>query len=189
MQGLSKLIAGDSLDFSTEVAGYPATDGWTLKYRLVPRFSTPTQAPIELTAATYQTTGYRVQEGPSDTEGWAAGAYSWSSWVEQAGQRITLEQGRELTIAANPVTTAQGYDVRTDAAIALANVRAVLKGVATANVLRYSINGRSLERYSIPDLIALEQKLVQDVKRESSAAAAAAGQSRRRQVFVRMGRA
>jgi hypothetical protein len=65
MQGITKLIAGDSLDFTTSVASYPATDGWTLKYVLAPRFTTPAQSPITLTAATYEVTGYRVQVGPS----------------------------------------------------------------------------------------------------------------------------
>lgn len=188
MQDISTLVSGDSLDFTTTVADYPATDGWTLKYRLVPRFSTPVQAPITLTATTYETSGYRVQAGPSETV-WEPGAYSWSSWVEQSGQRVTVETGRELTVAANPATSVQGFDVRTDAKTALDNVRAVLKGVATANVLSYTVAGRSLSRYSIPDLIALEQKLVQDVKRECNAAAMAAGTASRKQVYVRMGRA
>ena len=46
---LQEIIAGDTLDFSVTVPDYPATDGWTLKYRLTPQFSTPTQAPIVLT--------------------------------------------------------------------------------------------------------------------------------------------
>jgi hypothetical protein len=31
--------AGDTLDFTTSVPDYPASAGWTLKYRLVPRTS------------------------------------------------------------------------------------------------------------------------------------------------------
>lgn len=188
MQGISKLIAGDSLDFTTDVASYPASDGWTLKYRLVPRFESPAQAPITLTASTYETDRYRVQAGPSETADWATGAYGWASWVEQSGQRITLEQGGELTVAPDPAEAAQGTDVRSDAQIALANVRAVIRGVASKNVLRYTINGRSLEHYSIPDLLQLEAKLVNDVKAESNLAAMLAGQASRRKVFVRMGR-
>jgi hypothetical protein len=33
---LSTLIVGDTLDFTDQVPLYPATDGWTLKYRLIP---------------------------------------------------------------------------------------------------------------------------------------------------------
>ena len=40
--GLEKLVAGDTLDFTDTVPDYPPADGWTLKYRLIPQFSTPT---------------------------------------------------------------------------------------------------------------------------------------------------
>ena len=33
----SLFYAGDTLDFTTSVAAYPASAGWTLKYRLAPR--------------------------------------------------------------------------------------------------------------------------------------------------------
>ena len=31
------LVAGDTWDWTTAVDGYPATDGWMLKYYLTPR--------------------------------------------------------------------------------------------------------------------------------------------------------
>ena len=91
MHGLTKIISGDSVDFTTSVAAYPATDSWALSYRLVPRFATPVQAAITLTATTYEVSSYRVQVAPSTSATWAAGAYSWASYVSKAGQRITLE--------------------------------------------------------------------------------------------------
>ncbi|HYC00355.1 MAG TPA: hypothetical protein VEC57_14555 [Candidatus Limnocylindrales bacterium] len=181
---MPRLIAGDSLSFETTVSAYPADQGWTLKYRLVPRFTSPVQAPITLTATTYQTSGYQVMVAPGTTALWTAGIYGWSSWVEKTGERITLESG-EITVAPDPATSAQGLDTRTDAAIALANVRAVIQGVASKNVLKYEINGRSLEHYSIPDLITLEQKLSRDVAREENAAGMAMGLKNRRQIMVR----
>lgn len=33
------LIVGDTLDFVTSVPAYPASSGYTLKYRLIPRVS------------------------------------------------------------------------------------------------------------------------------------------------------
>jgi hypothetical protein len=184
MRDVHRLVAGDSLSFETSIADYPASAGWTLKYHLVPRFSTPSQAPVTLTASTYEVDGYQAQVAPGTTALWVPGAYGWSSWVERTGERITLEQG-ETTVAPNPATSAQGLDTRSDAVIALANVRAVLKGVATQNVLSYTIAGRSLERYSIPDLIKLEAKLATDVAREDNAAGMAAGLKSRRRIMVR----
>lgn len=188
MQGISKLISGDSLDFATTVDKYPATDGWVLKYVLVPRFTTPTQAAITLTAATYQTSRYRVQVTPSETAAWQPGAYSWASYVEQAGQRITLEQGSELTVAPNPAAIAQGVDVRSSAEQALAAVKALLLGKATSGQASYRINGRQLDSYPMADLLMLQSQLQADVVRERRAAALAAGRPNPSRFGVRLAR-
>ena len=170
MQGISKLIAGDSLDFTTEVAKYPADEGWTLKYRLVPRFTSPAQAPITLTATTYETSGYRVQLDTTSTAAWAAGVYSWASWVEKTGQRVTLEQGGELTVAPDPNAITAGTDLRSDAEVALAAIKALIKGKATTGQEHYQINGRELRSYPLPDLIRLQSRLEREVNAERAAA-------------------
>lgn len=189
MQGITKLIAGDSLDFNTEVADYPATDGWTLKYRLTPRFTTPAQAAITLTAATYQTTGYRVQAGPSETA-WEAGVYSWASWVEKTGSRVTLEQGAELTVAPDPTTMAVGTDQRSDAVKALASAKAALTAYTASNgaVEEYAINGRRMRFRAAGDIVALISHLQGEVLREQRAAAHLAGQANPSRFGVRLAR-
>lgn len=189
MQGITKLIAGDSLDFTTEVADYPATDGWTLKYRLTPRFTTPAQAAITLTATTYQTTGYRVQAGPSET-GWEAGAYSWASWVEKSGARVTLEQGAELTVAPDPTAMAAGTDLRSDAVKALAAAKGALAAFTASNgaVEEYTINGRRMKFRAAADIVALISHLQGEVVREQRAAAIAAGQANPGRFGVRLAR-
>jgi hypothetical protein len=184
MQGITKLIAGDSLDFTTSVASYPATDGWTLKYVLAPRFTTPAQSPITLTAATYEVTGYRVQVGPSITATWQPGAYSWASYVEKTGARVTLEQGGELTVAPDPATLAAGADLRSDAAKALANIEAYLENSGNLAAAEYSIAGRQLKRHSIPDLLALREKYRAEVMRENATRTGGHPPGR---IFVRFG--
>src|SRR3954468_18180912 len=107
-------VAGDTLDMQVTVPDYPSTDGWTLKYRLTPRFSTPTQAPIDITATANADGTYQLQKAPSDT-GWVPGAYGWARGVEKSGARQTLtssEDQGEVQVRQNPATTAQGYDSR-----------------------------------------------------------------------------
>ena len=189
MQGISKLIAGDSLDFTTEVADYPATDGWTLKYRLTPRFTTPAQAAITLTAATYQTTGYRVQAGPSETA-WEPGAYSYVSWVEKTGSRVTVERGGELTVAPDSATMAVGTDQRSDAVKALASAKAALTAYTASNgaVEEYAINGRRMRFRAAGDIVALISHLQGEVLREQRTAAHLAGQANPSRFGVRLAR-
>lgn len=190
MRDISTIIAGDSLDFASDVPGYPATDGWTLKYVLVPRFSTPAQSPITLTAATYETTRYRVQVDPTVTEDWTPGIYTWSNYVEQAGQRITREYGSELTVAANPATMAAGTDQRSDAVKALASAKAALTAYTANNgaVQEYAINGRRMTFRSADDITALIKHLQGEVVREQRAAAHLAGQANPSRFGVRLAR-
>jgi hypothetical protein len=183
---LQQLVAGDTLDFVDTVAAYPPADGWTLKYRLVPRFTTPTQAPITLTAAT-SGTDYRVQVGPSGT-GWAPGDYTWARWVEKSGARVSLGEGM-LEVLADPSTIVAGYDPRTHGRKVLESIEAVIEGRATLDQQSYAINGRQLVRTPLADLLRMRDTYRAEVRREDDAAKAAAGLATSRHYYVRAGRA
>lgn len=179
-----RLILGSTLNFATTVAGYSASDGWTLKFRLVPRTS-GSAIDITTTADTDDPSAHRAQASAATTAGWTAGVYSWASWVELAGEKYDIAQG-VATLVADPRTATAPYDLRSDAQVALDNVRAVIRGKASADVLRYQIAGRSLERYPMSELVALESKLASEVAREQDAARIASGLKSGRQVYVRM---
>lgn len=180
MQDVHTLVAGDSLNFTTRVDGYLATDGWTLHYRIVPRFAQPVQAPVGFTATPLDDTTHQVQVASSATANWAPGLYGWASWMQNGIQRVTLEQGGELTVAPNPATIAQGVDTRGPAAIALANVNAVLTKTAARGVAELTINGRQLKNYSIPELLKLKAHLEDEVRKERKAAGLETTGGRRR---------
>lgn len=119
--------AGDSLSFSIVVPDYPPADGWSLTYRLVPRFTTPAQAPITL-VGTPNGDSYDFLKGPTETL-WAPGMYGWARWVEKPGARVTLDDldsRGQLEIKANPATADQGADNRTRAQKGLDDARAAL---------------------------------------------------------------
>lgn len=179
----SRFSAGDTFSLTTSLSEYPASAGWTLTHRFVPRTGNAT--PIEV-VCTANDDAHVALVAATVTDDWAAGTYTFASYVSKAGEVHTVDTGT-IDVLPDP-RAATTLDTRTDAAIALENVRAMLRGVASKNVQRYEISGRRLDHYSIPDLIALEAKLVADVKREQSAMAMAAGRAGRRQTFVRLGR-
>jgi hypothetical protein len=184
---IDELIAGDTLDFLDSVPEYPPADGWTLKYRLVPRFTTPTQTPIDITATT-SGTDYRVQAAAGITTSWVAGFYTWSRWVEKAGPiRQSLGDG-QLEVKANPATAAQGYDGRSHARKVLDAINAVLEGRATKDQQEYAIGSRSLKRTPIADLLVLRDRYVAAVASEEAAAKIAAGLPNPRNVGIRFNR-
>lgn len=187
---LDQIIAGDTLDFVDAVPGYPATDGWTLKYRLAPRFTSPSQTPIDLIATTYQTTDYRVQAAPATTAAWKAGVYTWARWVEKSGARQSLGTG-ELQMQADPSQLAAGADLRTDAERALTDAQTALANFQATGgrVKSYAIAGRSMEFDSAGDILKLVTYWQAEVARERAARAKRDGAPDPRRITLRMSNA
>jgi len=183
---IEELIAGDTLDFLDSVPEYPPADGWTLKYRLVPRFTTPTQAPITLTAIT-EGSDYRVQEAAGVTAGWAPGAYTWSRWVEKAGPiRQSLGNG-QILIETDPAAATQGYDGRSHARKMLDTINAAMEAFSLG-VKQYTIGSRSMTKQDIPELLTLRDRYRAEVANEEAAAKVAAGLPNPRNVGIRFNR-
>jgi len=184
---LEELIAGDTLDFIDSVPEYPPADGWTLKYQLIPRFTTPTQAPITITAST-SGTDYRVQAAAGITTGWKPGAYSWARWVEKAGPiRQSLGAG-QIIIKTDPALAVQGYDGRSDARRRLDEVETAIDALASGAVKAYTIGTRSMTKQDLPDMIVWRDRLAAEVASENAAAAMASGAPNPRNVGIRFNR-
>lgn len=165
------LIAGDTLRFLTSVPDYPATDGYTLTYRLVRRDAAGTVITIVASASGAD---YDVNELPATTAGWAAGKYTWAAYAEKALERHTVDQG-EIEIKADPGVVTAPYDNRTHAAKVLASIEAVLEGRAAVDQQELTIAGRSLKLTPVADLIKLRQLYKNEVRAEEAAARVAAG--------------
>jgi molecular chaperone DnaK (HSP70) len=178
------LVAGDLLDFDTTVDGYLSSDGYTLKHKLLPRTS---GTPISLTATANDDGSYHTQSLPSATANYAAGWYTVKSWVEKSNERISLAD-QVFQILADPAT-ATSFDARTHARKVLDAIEAVLENRATLDQEEYAINGRSLKRTPVADLIRLRSAYKVEVSREVAAEAMAAGLANPRRIYLRMGRA
>ena len=177
-----RITLGDTLNFATTVTGYPASEGWTLYYRLVPASGSA----ILLTATVDpdNADGYIVQVAAATTAAWTAGEYSWASWVELTGQSYSLSSGR-CTLLPNPRTAAAGWDARFDCEVALANVTATIEGRATSAVLEYEINGRRLKYTPFADLLTLQSSLQTAVTAKQRKADKDKGYPDKRMVYVR----
>lgn len=189
------IIAGDTLDFVVSVPDYPASDGWTLKYRLTPRFTSPTQAPVTITAATdADGASYDVQAAPATTAAWGAGAYTWARWVEKTGARQTLSESGQLEIKADPSLTGQGFDSRSHARIVLEAIEAVIENRASSTqreMIAYTIGSRS-KTFDSQDtrekLLELHSRYKWLVRNEEDKDRLASGLPNRRRLGIRMTR-
>lgn len=177
----SKIYAGDTLEFTTSLSDYPASDGWTLKHRLAPR-SAGTELDITSTA---DGDDHLTSVAAATTINWATGWYTVTTYVEKATERYTIERGQTEILAAS-TTLADGTDNRTHARKVLDAIEAVLEGRASLDQQEYAINGRSLKRTPIGDLMRLRQLYRAEVAGEDAAANLAAGLGTARKVQVRL---
>ena len=158
---LARFAIGGVLEFTETLPDYPASAGWVLTYRLVLKSGT---GHVEF-SATASGDSHAVSVPAATTALWVPGAYTWFSWATLGAAVHNVANG-EITLLPNPRTATGTLDLRSSAQQALDAVRATLQGTATANQRSYSINGRQLERYSIAEMIELENKLALDVQRE-----------------------
>ena len=179
-----RIIAGDTLDFVTTLPDYPASGGYTLKYRLSPRTS---GSAIDITCSA-SGDDHRCGAAASVTASWVAGEYSWACWVEKGAERYggTEYPWRgECTILPNPATTTT-YDSRSAARKALDAMNAFIAGSTDMSVKRYTINGRELERWPLKDLLVARQRLAAEVANEDICAKLNAGLGGGRKIQVRL---
>ena len=177
-----ELIAGDSLNFLTTLAAYPAPT-WVLKFRLIPR--TAANPAIALTAVA-EGVDHRVTSAATVTATWAADTYTWTSWVERAAEVYSVESG-QIVIKANPRTAAAGYDGRTQAEKALDQAKAAL-AAWTPTTRKYRIGDREMEFAGKADIIGIVSYWQNEIARERRAAALSKGLADPRKTYVRLGR-
>jgi hypothetical protein len=180
----STIVAGETFNYSAAPADYLATGGWSLRLVLNPRAG-GVNVTVNSTASVDE---HLLQATAATTADWAAGLYGWELWALKDAEQYRLQAG-QLRVLPSLLAAAAGTDTRSDAQIALDAVTATINGTATGGVLSYSIDGRELRRYSMEELIVLQNKLANDVRNEQDQAARDAGRPTSRKISVRMGRA
>lgn len=176
----NKITAGDTLEFTTATPDYPASAGWSLVYKLIPR----TAGTVISITSSASGDDHLLQVGASTTANWAAGDYSWVAYATKTGERYTLESG-SITVAADPgVVTA--LDTRSSAKKALNAINLLLETYGSKAYMQgYEINGRKQQFHSPGDFLAFRRKLAAEVAREDNVARINAGLSPKNQVAVR----
>lgn len=121
---------------------------------------------------------------PDDTGFWQAAAVSLVD-----GAKITLGSGTfevdpDLAYAGTP----GAFDGRSQAQKDLEAVQGAIRSLMTGGAVQeYKIGIRSLKRYDLPDLMALESRLKAEVAREQKANMIANGLGNPHNIFVRFG--
>lgn len=173
----TSITAGLSLKCEVVTDDFPAPD-WELTAIL------RGPASINLTAVT-SGTGHVFSETAATTSAWEPGLYAVSVRAT-SGEDVHEVEAGQLTIAADLVSVEAKHDPRGHAQRTLEAIEAVIEGRATKDQQSYTINGRTLVRTAISDLLMLREKYRAEVAKEKSGGRH--NRLVRRKVKVRFGR-
>ena len=144
------IVVGDLLQWKrTDLGTDYANGSFTLSYKA--RLEGTGSTVITITAAASDD-DYLVSVGASTTASYTAGDYRWQSYItrDSDSERLTIDSGTFEVVANKAAAT---DDPRSHAKIMLDKIESILEGRTDGDVAAYSINGRSLTKLAIPDLM------------------------------------
>lgn len=175
------IIAGDTVSWQKTIPDYPASQGWTLHYRLI-----NAAGKIDITGSA--SGDDHVINIPAATSApYVAGKYDWQSYVTNvAGDRYTIALGN-MEVKANWALQAGGLDVRSNARQILDYLETAWIAAAAkrAYVFEYKVAGRQMRFATRGEWIAEMDYWRREVAREMRAEKIAAGLDSGRKVYVR----
>jgi len=160
-----------------------SSSSWTLTYYL----RTNTASEGATVVGTAYGTGWELTIAAATSAGFDAGQWYWQAIATSGSDKVTLGAGQLQVLAALSYSGTPGaVDGRTQLEQDLAAVQSAIRTLISGGaVQQYSIGNRSLSRYSLSDLMALESKLKAEVKREQMAQLMANGLGNPHNLFVR----
>lgn len=161
------ILAGDTLKVTIESPDYTAADGFGVRVYLTgPSGSNeeyPGLGPYEATLVEGTATEFELVIAHTETATFAAGLYAYAIVAASETGQYTVEQGNTtVKLRADQV---EG-DFRSAAQKIIDNIDAVLTNRATSDQMSYTINGRSLSRTPIPELLRLRDYYKNELAKE-----------------------
>lgn len=177
-----KIVVGDFIQWKkTALAETYPPALYSASY--VARIAAGTTAEIQI-AAVERTDYYLFTASSATSAAFAAGFYHWQLEVVQtsSGNRVVVERG-EFEVIQDLDNS--GADPRTHAEIMLNKIESLLQGRADKDVSSYSIQGRSIAKMSIVDLLEWRDYYRKEVSKERRDNAIALGKPTKTTMKVR----
>ena len=175
------ITAGDSVSWLKTLADFSPPTGWLLSYVIrgpsTYRFN-----------ATNSGGDYLTYLPAATTANYSAGLYTIQAYVSNSGgYRYSVDTlFPQITIRENPATfTESTKDNRSFAARTLAACETALEALASRKVAQASVNGQSYSITDITKLIALRNRMREEVQSEQDAQNVAAGLGTQKNILVR----
>lgn len=146
--------AGDTVKFTVEHADYSATDGWAILYTV--------NGPVKKTGISVSSgTSTTVTLSAANSAALTPGTYTWQITATKDGERYTVAAGVvSVTPDISTATTLQSQDEKE-----LGYLNAEIGARAQSDHTEYVIEGRSLKREPLVELLEWRDKLRARIKR------------------------
>jgi hypothetical protein len=177
-----KIVVGDFIQWkkSSLAESYPPA---THSAEYVARIASGQSGEIKI-AAIERPAYYLFQASSATTAAFGTGYYHWQLEITEtaSGNRIVVERGEFEAIAD---LDNNGADPRTHAEIMLDKIEGLLIGRADKDVSSYSIQGRSISKMTIADLLQWRDYYRKEVNRERRESDIALGKTTKTTMKVR----
>lgn len=176
--GPSQLRAGLTWQWRrTDLVDYPSP-GWTLTY-----YCKTASTQFSIVASDDGEGGFDIAVAANTSAAIAAGRYTWVAVVASGSDRYEVDSG---TLEVLPdFTTSAPIDSRSHARKCLEMIESYLEDRNNLAARGYSIAGRSLDRYGIPELLVLRDKYRAEAASEERAERIRNGEPARNRILVR----
>lgn len=174
----TEIKAGFTLKFKVYEEDFLPAD-WTLKYYLLKE-----GAQIILTGTDNGDNYHLFDVAPATTATYIEGDYKFRLSAEDGIDKYEIRTG-EIKVTPNYISNATGYDVRSPIKKTLDALTKACEGLASKEEMEYTINGKSLKRMSLSELIKCREKYLIWYKQEKDAERVKAGLPNRNKIYFR----
>ena len=159
-----------------------STDSWVMKFYI----RTNSASGLTSQGSTYGT-GWEFTLSASDTAPLTAGDYFWQSEVSKGSDKYSVGTGSLLVQQSLAYTgSVSSIQEKSQLEQDLDAVQSAIRTLVSGGVIKeYSIGGRSLKKYELADLMALESRLKFQFKRAQKSELIANGLGNPHQILVR----
>lgn len=175
----AEITAGLSTQWTIDLEDYKPADGYTLNYYLL-----KDSKQIVLNSYDNGDGKFLFQITSAVSATYEVGNYNYKLVALLSGEKYEIKSG-VFKINPDYINLSGGYDTRTHNQITLDNIQKTIRGLANKSERQYSINGKSLERFSIAELIKVESQYKKYVQDDIDAEKLKAGLGSGRKVRVR----
>jgi len=159
-----------------------STDSWVLKFYI----RTNSSSGLTATGSTYGT-GWQFDLSASDTAPLSAGDYFWQAEASKGATKYDVGSGAVEVLQSLAYSGGvSSIQAKTQVQQDLEAIQSAIRTLVSGGVIKeYSIGGRSLKKYDLSDLMALESRLKYQLKREQKAELIANGLGNPAAMYVR----